>query len=267
MYRRRCPLSPIGRQYCKMNNSIVDISRPLINILFPNRCGFCGKILEKRSCICRRCLSGIELIDQPFCPGCGAPLPVGLTTDENSCNQCRDLTFHYNKNESLGVFNGKLRELIHLYKFNRRRSLYRLFAELLLKHKMQYIMDHDILISMPLSRSRHSERGFNQSYLIAREISKRAAITFYGDVITRKGNAQPQSNITTRKERLSNVTDLFIIKKRWREFLYKKNILLFDDVLTTGATASECAHSLFNAKVKNVDILTLARALRGPSTV
>ena len=128
-------------------------------------------------------------------------------------------------------------------------------------------MGHDILISMPLSRSRYSERGFNQSYLIAREISKRAPITFYGNIVTRKGNAKPQSNIKTRKERLSNVTDLFIVKRKWRDFLFKKNILLFDDVLTTGATVSECAHSLYRANVRNVNILTLARALRGPSPV
>jgi ComF family protein len=234
-------------------------------LIFPNRCVFCGVTMEKGSCVCAECLEDLELIEAPFCGRCGAPLSDEKTAEANSCEQCTDLLIDFNKNESLGIFTGKLRELIHLYKFKQRKSLSKVFSHILLKHKKAYIASHDILIPMPLTGSRHSERGFNQSFRIAREISKNVEISFYGDIIKRKGKARPQSQVASRKERFSNVTDRFIVKNRCSGNLCDKNILLFDDVLTTGATASSCTRSLYKYRVKNINILTLARALKAPS--
>ncbi len=244
-----------------------ELTRSFFNLLFPNCCVFCRKYLEKGSCICESCMNKLEIIDGLFCNRCGAPLPNDLLLNEKSCNQCTDLIFSYSKNESLGIFTGKFRELIHLYKFNKRRSLFRFFSDLTVRYKKTYILDHDILIPMPLTRSRYSERGFNQSHLIAKEISKEVPIKFFGDIVIRRGRSKPQSSVPARNKRLLNVTDKFIVRKKRRSHIADRNILLFDDVLTTGATASVCARALYKEGVQNVDVLTLGRALIEEVTV
>ena len=245
--------------------NIPMIAESLTALLFPNRCVFCGIKMSKGSCVCTECLEDIELIEAPFCGRCGAPLSDAEEATADSCEQCTDLQLEYNKNESLGIFTGKLRELIHLYKFKKRRSLSKVFSNILLRNKKNYITSHDVLIPMPLTSARRSDRGFNQSFRIALEVSKKVPVIFYGDIIKRKGNARPQSLMLSRKERFSNVTDRFIVKNRRAGALRDKNVLIFDDVLTTGATASACARSLYRYNVKNIDILTLARALKTPS--
>lgn len=155
-----------------------------------------------------------------------------------------------------------MRELIHIYKFNRRRSLSLLFSDLLKAYKASYIVAHNVIVSVPLSKTRYNERGFNQSSLIALELSKRVGIPFYHRGLIREGRSQPQSSMNRIEERLKNFSDRFIVRERLRELLVKRDVLLFDDVLTSGATASTCARSLYAAGARSVDLLTLARAVK-----
>jgi predicted amidophosphoribosyltransferase len=71
----------------------------------------------------------------------------------------------------------------------------------------------------------------------------------------------PQSSLRSREARLQNMKDRFVLRERWRYLLPGKNVLLFDDVMTTGATASSCAGALYGAGARHVDLLTLSRAL------
>jgi len=247
-----------------VRNYLNNILAPIFNIFFPNRCLFCGSLLEEGSCICDRCISIIEIIETDFCKVCGAPI---LEMDKNdvdlsSCFQCRSLIFSFRKNESLAIFSGIVRRLIHEYKFNRRRSLSKLFGNLLVKYKKEYILDHDLIVPMPLSVSRFSERGFNQSNLVAEEISKSIPVQYYGEVLDRKGKSKPQSSIYNLKERFSNLRDKFYVKKKYWNYINNSNILIIDDVVTTGATASVCADVLLKEGAKNVDILSIARAVK-----
>jgi ComF family protein len=179
-----------------------------------------------------------------------------------TCYQCQDLEFDFEKNESLGVYVEILRELIHLYKFSKRRSMSRTFTTLLMRYKREYIKGHDLLIPVPLNASRYSERGFNQSSLITDRISMHIQITCLEDCLKRSGTSRPQSSIHPIEERLKNLTDRFIVREKYKEIIKGKNILVFDDVLTTGATSSACAKTLYDAGAGRVDILTLARAVK-----
>jgi len=239
--------------------------RSFISLLFPNHCTFCGVLLERSACICDNCLKEVGIIDKAVCKRCGAP--VKHEFEVHVCSQCEGIAFGFRMNESLGVYTGTLQELIHQYKFGKRRSLYSLFSDLIIRYKNQYILDHEILLPMPLTRTRFSERGFNQSYLIAREVSCKLQVIFYGDIIRREGDSRPQSSIQSRKDRWLNISDQFAVKGRWRDKITGRNVLLFDDVLTTGATASACARMLYREGARNVDVLTLGRALMEPGDV
>jgi ComF family protein len=247
----------------------------LIGLLFPNRCVFCGSVLDTGRCVCGGCLLELELIDGPVCGRCGAPvkpaapsviggrIPAGSggSSPAVSCPQCEDLSFGFRINESMGIYTGKLRELIQHYKFHKRRLLWKTFAEILVAHKGEYIRRHELLVPVPLSRTRFSERGFNQCLLISSGIARRVGIPFHGEILRRKGDSMPQSSLRSREARLQNMKDRFVLRERWRYLLPGKNVLLFDDVMTTGATASSCAGALYGAGARHVDLLTLSRAL------
>lgn len=127
---------------------------------------------------------------------------------------------------------------------------------------MMYINDHELLVAIPVSRKRLIERGFNQSELIARKLSSMLGIDHFPSLIKRKGNTTPQSETRTLEERIYGRKDTFFLKKGCGDVVNNKSVLLIDDVLTTGTTASLCAEVLKDAGSKTVNLLTIARSLR-----
>jgi len=243
-----------------LKDNINSFLGSILNIFFPNRCLFCGSLVEEGSCICDRCISAIEIIETDFCKVCGAS--ISKFDINKSCLQCDGLSFRFRKNESLSEFTGMVRRLIHEYKFNFRKSLSRLFSNLFIRYKKSYILNHDLLIPVPLSRLRFLERGFNQSNLIAEEIARAIPINYYGEILLRKGKSKPQSSIALLKERYSNLRDRFYVKDKFKGLINHSDVLILDDVLTTGATASLCAEALLSCGAKNVDVLSIARTVK-----
>jgi ComF family protein len=273
-----------------MTSALREIGLDVLNLLFPGRCFRCKTVLERGTCICSACLAAAAPIEGRTCVRCGAPAAgesltaygglvegeasasgngVNIASGEASrdCPQCADLRLLFGRNESFGVYEGTLRELIHLYKFEKRRSLHRLFTELLLDSKRRFISGHDLVVPVPLTRERVLDRGYNQSFLVARGLAARLPVAFLGEALVRRGNSRPQSGIRTRGERLANVTDRISVGRNAVRAVRGSSVLLVDDVLTTGATASLCAKALLCEGARSVDLLTVARALIDPVDV
>lgn len=209
--------------------------------------------------VCPGCMENLKRAGRSCCLRCGAP----VTGKSGAvCDQCRDMQFAFTRNESIGVYGGEIRDLIRLYKFTGRRSLASVFARFALAEKKMYIERHDVLVPVPLTRRRHHERGFNQSALLAHRISRGISTPLLVRALCRRGNALPQSSITSLAQRKRNMTDRYYVRKRVRNRLSGLNVLLVDDVLTTGATASACAKALYCAGAVNVDLFTIARAVK-----
>lgn len=260
-----------GQNQMPLFRELLSGMRSSFNLLFPNRCLFCHNLLDTRWCVCSNCLAEIPILVEDVCSRCGAPLNyceaserTAISDYQDRCYHCRELDFDFQKNESLGVFDGMMRELIHQFKFGGRRSLFRVFSELLLVHKASYIREHDAIIPVPLSQARFRERGFNQSYMIGKTIAVSTNIPFLGNILLRRGRSKPQSSIKSLRERRENLTDRFFLRKKGKEMVRGKSILLIDDVLTTGATASACARVLYLGGAVRVNLLSMARALREP---
>ncbi len=251
-------MSPMDLQLGMKGNALGDV----LNLLFPNHCYFCGVSLSSGVCICPGCSASLEIIEGDVCARCGSPLGPDNIANGKGCRQCAELKFLFGRNVSLGIFDGFLRRLVHLYKFEGRRSLYRAFTGLLLTHRRAYINQTDLLVPVPLSPVRYAERGFNQSHLLARSVARRVHAACYGSALCRRGNAAPQSSVSSQHERITNLTDRFRVRAGFGNFLQGKRVLLIDDVLTTGVTASACAKALFSAGAGSVDVLTLARSLK-----
>jgi ComF family protein len=201
-------------------------------------------------------LNGIEpLSAEYFCVSCRTPfLNRFPLDDEGRCPLCRSGLRGFDAAYSFGAYDGKLRALIHLFKYSGIRPLSRPLGGLL-SLALPRDQRFDAVVPMPLHWWRRWRRGFNQSELLAREISRRCGIPVKGAVRRVKATAT-QAGLSNSRRR-ANVSGAFLAKD-----LRGLRVLLIDDVMTTGATASACAMAIKRAGAKSVALLTLARVDR-----
>lgn len=153
-----------------------------------------------------------------------------------------------------------IRRKILEYKFDDKAYYYKTISQVFLKNKKicEILKTYDIIVPVPIHNKRSKERGYNQSALIAKEFSKNINELEYEDILIKKKNTIAQSTLN-KEERLKNAIDLYKIKENKQDIIYNKNVLIFDDIYTTGATANECAKTLRGANPRKVGILTIAK--------
>ena len=165
---------------------------------------------------------------------------------------------HFENHYYIFKYDNLIRKLIIDYKFNEKPYLYRSFLEFLNNYQKEYIQFkiYDIIIPVPISKKRKRERGYNQSLLIAREISSKEKIKLGDNVMSKVKNNNTQSKLN-KEERAQNVKNVYKITNN--KEIIDKNILLIDDIYTTGATLNECSKMLKQAGAKMIDVLTIAK--------
>ena len=234
---------------------------PLFNLVFPDDCRVCGVALSgvSRIPVCERCLKAPQpLAAEFFCVACRMPFLNRSPLDESGrCALCRLGLSGFDAVYSFGSYEGALRKLIHLFKYDGVRPLARVFGKFLAP-SIPIDDRFDIIVPMPLHWRRRWQRGFNQSALLAREIARRLNLPLR-KVVRRTRSTAAQAGLTNAKRR-ANVRGAFRIKSRVR--LDGMRVLLVDDVLTTGATAASCARVLKRAGAASVTVLALARTDR-----
>lgn len=208
----------------------------------------------------------LDLLFPPICGFCGK------TNDMYICNDCKRIVKELAVNKII-KFNNKsfkkvlyifkyddiIREKILEYKFGNKSYLYRTFAEavLLNKSNIEFIKKYDFLIPVPIHKKRKLQRGFNQSELIARKISQEIKdIKLDCKIIKKQKNIVPQSTLN-RKERDKNIKGAYSIVNSKK--IIGKNILLLDDIFTTGSTLNECSKLIKMAGAKRVDAIVIAK--------
>ncbi len=176
---------------------------------------------------------------------------------DGRCRLCRSGLTEFDALYCVGAYEGRLRELIHLFKFTPMERLYRPLGAFL-RTGLPREAGFDMLVPMPLHRKRLRERGFNQAALLAKEVARVAALPVVPAVIRKRHTAQ-QAGLTGKQRRI-NVRDAFEVREP--ALVAGKRILLVDDVVTTGASANSCALALKKAGASYVAVLALARADR-----
>ncbi len=201
-----------------------------LEIIFPPKCGICGKIGE--GYICNNCYN-MFIINKIY----------------KNYNSER---FHMLKYE--GIIRDKLIE----YKFNDKPYLYRMFYEILIKDKnaCDFFKGYDIIIPVPIHKKRKTLRGYNQSELIAKKLSDKFKMPMYIDVLKKQINTIPQSSLG-KKARKNNAQNVYKVDNMQK--IKNKNVVILDDIYTTGATANECIKVLKDAGAYRVGIVTIAK--------
>jgi len=228
----------------------------VLNILFPPHCLACG-IAIGAGVICAPCFEKIARSPTLFCASCGARLPtVKRGRPRAAC--------HPNAVSVLGSAGSyddpTLKLLIHHLKFRGVRRAAEPLAELLANYLKDVSLDISafVLVPIPLSRRRKNERGFNQAEEIARHLAKRMPLPLRDDILVRSKHAKPQTETTSAAERKNNILGCFSVARP--HDVCGKNIMLIDDVTTSGATLGEAARVLKAAGARRVIGITAARA-------
>lgn len=232
--------------------------KSLLDIIFPDVCPFCEERLQQ-GLLCKPCRAELDSlrITGPICTVCGLPY-ASQTASNHACGQCLKIEMPFVEARSAFEYNGNIRETIHRFKYGQRFILARPFGRMLSEFTASFSERPDIAVPVPLHVKRLRARGFNQSLLLARVISKSLSIGLDYLTLRRTRETAPQIDLST-DERLKNVAGAFEIKNK--SAFKGRNVLLIDDVFTTGATVKECAKVLKKAGA-NVRVLTLARAIQ-----
>jgi len=208
----------------------------ILDFLYPDVCGICNKI--NKNSLCSKCSKKINKIIR------------------YKLIKCKNKFF----DEHLYVFkyDGIIREKIIEYKFYEKSYIYETFVKIIVKNEKKYnfLKNYDIIIPVPIYKGRKSKRGYNQSELIAKKLADYVDLVYINNVLYKKIDNKMQSSLN-QKQRITNVKNVYEIKNNER--IKNKNIILFDDILTTGSTTNECAKLLKKYGANKILVLTLAK--------
>ena len=218
-----------------------------LDLLFPQWCVGCGR---EGDYICRTCRQSLLPITPPVCPRCGRPQPGGVL-----CPSCVNWQAEIDGIRSPFIFDGVIRRAIHELKYRNLRAMAAPLAKLLHDYLITNPVPGEVLVPVPLHRKRWRERGYNQSSLLARELGKLIGLPVVDDCLVRQQYAPPQARTASVSERKSNVAGAFACRDGR---LGGKQVLLIDDVSTSGATLDACAGALKSAGAASVWGLVLA---------
>ncbi len=239
----------------------MSFSERILEFFLPNQCPCCDRFLsENEKGICKDCLSGIKWIEPPFCSICGLPF-LSRNIENHPCSDCMSKKRYFTIARSIGFYEGTLRMAIHQWKYEGKDSLTPFFVKWIKEGLYRYWPSpfFDLIIPVPLHKSRLRHRGFNQALLLVKQLSKLTGIPYGKRVLIKKRPSTPQVDLgLTEREKV--LKGSFEVAKK--EGVEGKRILLIDDVYTTGATVNECSKALIREGAKSVDVLTLAHTVK-----
>ncbi len=250
-----------------MKSAVKAATESLFFVLFPSDCRICRLPLANisRLPVCRPCLEKIAPLDGLLCRVCGEKLFSAHVQSEDGplCGLCRRVQPSFQRAVAYGSYDGELRELVHLFKYNGIKPAGAVLARLLAESIAQLSLPPQlVLIPVPLWSGRRKARGFNQAEAIARAFLHERGpdgIQLETATLVRTRETASQTGLT-RRQRRANVRGAFAVARPER--IRGRSVLLMDDVMTTGTTVNECARVLRRAGAKEVFVATVARATK-----
>ncbi len=236
------------------------VLQTILDLLFPPLCLLCEKLGKSAAFLCNEHQKQIAEISQPFCPRCGHPLILDFGMQR--CASCRGKTLHFSRARSAALYRDSLRELILQWKLSGNTHAIYFFSDLVVNtlQKEQWLSEIDFLSFIPLHRRKRRQRGFDQAQELARECGRLLKIPVQRSLSRIRDT--PAQGLTSAVSRQKNVENAFEAVRL--EKIQGKKILLFDDVYTSGSTATEAAKALKKAGAARVYIATIARGGVGP---
>ena len=229
--------------------SLQQVKTAFLDLLLPLKCLGCGR---EGDLICPSCRQSLPRIRLPLCQRCGATVSEG-----NLCHSCINYPLTIDGIRSVFLFQSTVRQAILQLKYRHLKTIAAPLGQLLAEHLSSHPLKGEMLVPVPLHPKRLRERGYNQASLLAKELGQRAGLPVIEGPLVRVRDTVSQAKTASAIERRRNVKDAFVCHVG----LEGKQVLLIDDVCTTGATLDACATALKAAGAGSVWGLTVAREM------
>lgn len=234
----------------------------MLDWIYPNTCQLCGEV--SHATLCPACLHSLERVPRPVCMYCGAPV-AGNQADPYHCEACRNKPRPFTFARSALYENDTTLDLVHDLKYHKHTHLARALAPVLAElwetnHVLSDTADW-ALVPVPVTKSKLFSRGYNQAEELAEELVKLRPMPVIHPLRRVNTGIRSQTNLSAT-ERMKNAYKAYALLPEYADGsrTLPPNVLILDDVYTTGATTRACAHALRQAKgVKNIGIVTLLR--------
>jgi len=239
-----------------LSTSSAGYSR-LLDAVYPRRCLACQRWMPRGEpgFLCAECYQSMEFIVNP-CARCGCERgPYSKNT--GNCPSCRSVALHFDSVRSVGAYSTPLKEIVHALKYRREMAAAPVLGEILFEAVRDWPGGEfaEVVVPVPLHKARLRRRTFNQSALIGGILARRMQLPF-SQALARTRMTQSQTELSPSARR-KNVKDAFAAARP--KSVKGRQVLLVDDVITSGATASECAKALKAAGAARVYAASIAR--------
>lgn len=231
-----------------MTGWLKQLQNEVIKFVFPCVCIGCGKFSDF---ICVDCARKLPRLLPPICQRCGKPEPGA-----QYCPECWKKRNGIDSIRSVFIFEGIIRTAIHELKYYNLHAISGILGEYMALYYSQNNFAADYLIPVPLHERRLRERGYNQSELLAQKVSSLLGVPVLNNAVVRIIDNKPQARTISINERRNNVEDIFKCEDK---LVNMKNVVIIDDVCTSGATLEACAKALIKAGAQRTLGFTLAR--------
>lgn len=236
----------------------------LLDLVFAPVCLGCdGPIApdDRARLVCRRCRSRLRALPSPACPRCGAPALRTGRVAEPTCGECRNWPAALRAARSACLLHPPGDRIVHQLKYRGWSALAEPMAERMAALSFPVDVEEEaaIVVPVPTTKSRIRERGYNQAELLARAYARRTGRRI--ELVLERVSASQTQTVLQPAARGANVAGAFRVTGAGKRLIQGEHLLLVDDVLTTGATATECTRTLVAAGARCVSLLTFARAL------
>jgi ComF family protein len=233
------------REECmhKINHILYEI----LTILFPPRCPFCDEVLYPGQKICKACEGKIRLAEEPVCARCGKPLQ---NERREYCSDCSKRRHFYTQGKAVYYYEGVVKQSLYRFKYHNRREYAHYYAQSAVQLHGDWIARKGIeaIIPVPMYEPKRRRRGYNQAEVFARALGSELGLSVDTKLIRRVKNTIPQKELNDR-ERQANLKNAFQLEADIVEY---SQILLVDDIYTTGSTIDAVAEVLHTAGIQNI---------------
>lgn len=233
-----------------------------LQLLYPPQCISCQAPVQSDFGLCADCWRETPFIAGLVCDQCGLPLPGQDPGERALCDDCMTIARPWDRGRAALLYDENGRRLVLALKHGDRMDLARPAAGWMLKAAQPILKPGMLVVPVPLHWMRLFRRRFNQAALLSRNIAKAAGLEHCPDALIRKRSTGNQDG-KTREARFANLVDAFAVPKARERRVRDREILLVDDVMTSGATFAAASEALFAAGARSVSVLGLARVAKG----
>lgn len=231
----------------KMKQKVYTAEKKILDFVYPPRCPGCDRLLIPGDCICEDCSKTIKRVTEPVCKRCGKPME---NPRKEYCADCFGKKHQYRQGKAVFIYEGNIKQSMYRFKYSNKREYADFYAVEAANLYADWIKRRqiEVIIPIPMYRKKQRRRGYNQAEVFAKALGRELGITVDTKVVKRVRDTIPQKELND-KERRHNLKNAFQLVPNIVRY---KEILLVDDIYTTGSTMDAVTEVLLSAGVKNV---------------